>query len=244
MLLAGVTCLGFALMLLFLRRESWRHRQHDLARLQRNNDELQHLIWLSSRISPRRPLPLRTGWEARPGALNAAWELIRSERPARVLELGSGLSSLVMAYALEANGAGQLQALEDHEESATATRLLLTEHQLQHCAQVLDAPLSPLELNGTRCRWYSLSQLSSDSPVDLLFVDGPAGDLAPMVRFPALPLLRDYLAEGAIILVDDTDREQERQMIERWLGDYPGLQLDHRFCGESHMALRLNANGV
>lgn len=192
-LLAGLTCSGLVFLLFFLRREFWRQRRQDLALLDRYNDEMQRLIWLSSRISPRRPLPLSNGMEARPNLLNATWELIRSERPKRVLELGSGLSTLLMAYALEANGAGKLQALENHAESAARTQRLLSEHHLQPYAQVLDAPLNPVKLDGVSYPWYTIPDLSADDPIDLLFVDGPAGWLAPMIRFPALPLLRDYL---------------------------------------------------
>ena len=91
----ALTCSGLVFLLLFLRREFWRQRRQDLALQDYYQDEMQHLIWLSSRISRgvRCLCPLRTGMVARPGNLNAAWELIRSERPQRVLELGSGLSS-------------------------------------------------------------------------------------------------------------------------------------------------------
>ena len=238
-LLAALTCFGLAILTLFLRREFWRQRRQDLARLERYNDEMQRLIWLSSRISPRRPLPLRDGMEARPAILNAAWELIRSERPKRVLELGSGLSTLLMAYALEANGEGQLEALENHAQSAAKTRRLLAEHRMQAQAQVLDAPLTPFELDGDSYRWYTLPDLGADKPVDLLFVDGPAGRLAPMVRYPALPLLRRRLADDAVILLDDTFRAHESQILARWLKTFPDLVLDDRYDSKEFAVLRL-----
>lgn len=239
--LAALTCSGLVFLLLILRREFWRQRRQDLAVQDYYQDEMQHLIWLSSRISPRRPLPLplRTGMVARSGILNAVWELIRSERPQRVLELGSGLSSLVMAYALEANGAGRLQALEDRGESAAATRQLLAEHNLQSYAQVLDAPLRPLKLDGERRHWYTLPEPSSDQPIDLLFVDGPAGQLAPGIRYPALPLLRDFLADHAVILLDDTFREHESQILARWLEAFPELALDDRYDSQEFAVLRV-----
>ncbi len=237
--LAALTCSGLLFLLLFLRREFWRQRRQDLALLERYNDEMQQLIWLSSRISPRRPLAFRRGMEARAGILNAAWELIRSERPKRVLEMGSGLSTLLMAYALEANGAGQLQALENHDESAAATRRLLSEHSLGAYAQVLDAPLTPVELDGDSYPWYTIPDLDSDTPIDLLFVDGPAGRLAPMIRYPALPLLRDRLADDAVILLDDTLREHEGRIMERWLQAFPDLYVDNRFSSGEFAVLRI-----
>ncbi len=251
LLFGALTCSGLVVLLLFLRREIWRQRRQDLALLQSyrallqsHNDEMQRLIWLSSRISPRLPLPTHNDMEARPGILNAAWDLIRSESPKRVLELGSGLSSLVMGYALETNGGGKLLALENHVESAAATRLLLSEHRLNSYAQVLDAPLKPVELNGASYPWYTIPDLSSYTPIDLLFVDGPFGSLAPMIRFPALPLLRDYLADDAVILLDDTFREHESQILERWLAAFPDLVVDDRFKSKDFAVLRFSGRNT
>ncbi|MCE2473018.1 MAG: hypothetical protein J4G18_14235 [Anaerolineae bacterium] len=123
LLLGGLLFFSLAVLLLVIRREIWRQRRNDLGQMQREshqmqreNLQMQELVWLSSRVSPRRPLPFplyKTGYEAALDVLIAAWELIEQERPKRVLELGSGLSSLVRAYALEANSQGTLQSLED-----------------------------------------------------------------------------------------------------------------------------------
>lgn len=237
--LGGVASFGSALVLLHLRREFWRQRQQDLTQFQRTTDHVKDLIWLSSRISPRRPLPLRGGgWEARPQVLSAAWELIRDQRPKRVLELGSGLSSVVMAYALETNGSGQLQALENGIGYAEKTRRLLAEHDMHQRVQVLEAPLQQVEHEGERLLWYSLANLRADTSVDFLFVDGPAGTLGPMIRYPALPLLRGNLTDDAVILLDDTHREQERQVVQRWLEAFPDLRMDDDFANTDFTVLR------
>ena len=123
-------------------------------------------------------------------------------------------------------------------------RRLLAEHNLQSYAQVLDAPLRPLQLNGERRHWYTLPELSSDEPIDLLFVDGPAGQLAPGIRYRALPLLRDFLADHAALL-DDTFREHESQILARWLEPFPSWRwttamiprssLSYALCGQSRL---------
>ena len=236
--LGGLTCSGFVVLLLILRREFWRQRRQDLELLHRHRDEMQRQIWLSSRVSPRLPLPPRKGNEARRDLLNAAWDIIRSERPKHVLELGSGLSTLVMAYALEANGAGKLQSLENHAETAASTRRLLSEHKLQTYALLLDAPLRQVDVGGESYNWYYLPDYRSLAPIDLLFVDGPEGALATMSRYPALPILRDCLAHNAVILVDDTYREDEGLMLNRWLEAFPNLERDDRFESEEFAVLR------
>lgn len=237
--LGGLTCSGFVVLLLFLRREFWRQRRQDLELFERHRDEMQRQIWLSSRVSPRLPLPPWKGNEARRDLLNAAWDIIRSERPKHVLELGSGLSTLVMAYALEANGAGKLQALENHAETAAETRRLISEHKLQSYALLLDAPLRQVDVGGELYNWYFLPDYRSLAPIDMLFVDGPAGALAPMSRFPALPILRNYLAHNAVILVDDTSREDEEAMLKCWLEAFPNLERDDQFESEEFAVLRM-----
>ena len=244
LLLGGLTCLGLALLLLLFRREVWRQRRQDLIQSQRSAAHLKNLIWLSARISPRRPLPIQgAAWEARPEVLSVAWDLIREHRPRHALELGSGLSSVVMAYALESNGFGGLLALENHTDSARNTRRLLAEHRLEARAQVRDAPLQQVEHAGESWRWYALTPLSPDLMFDFLFVDGPSATLAPMIRFPALPLLHGCLADDAVILVDDTHREPEREIVERWLEDFPGLRLDDRFDNKDFAVLRFGGRG-
>lgn len=227
LLLGGLAFFGLAVVLLVTRRESWQKRRQDIGQLQRDISQLRELQWLSSRISHRRPLPFplhSTGFEARLEALNAAWELIIQQRPQLVLELGSGLSSLVMAYALETNGQGILLAMENSADYAGQTRTLLAEHDHSDRACAMDAPLGPVNVNGETRQWYTLGDLRLEKPIDFLFVDGPVGYLAPLARYPALPILREYLADDAYVLLDDTDREQEKLIVQRWLEEFPEIQ--------------------
>jgi hypothetical protein len=39
--------------------------------------------------------------------------------------------------------------------------------------------------------------------------------------YPALPLLRDRLAPGCLVVLDDAQREGERWVIERWRAEFP-----------------------
>ena len=231
LLLGLLVLLGGAYGLLWVRRELRRERQ-------REAKQQQELAWLSAEIRPRRPLPLFVGGMAKPDLLIATWQLIRQERPQRVLELGSGLSTLVMAYALQANGQGELVALENIGAYAAHNRRLLAEHNLSERAHVLDAPLRHWELKGRSHQWYALTNLSFEFPFNLLLVDGPAGYLAPMIRYPALPLLHKHLAEHALILFDDTNRSDEHHIAQRWLAEIPGLQRDERFADSEFIIFR------
>ena len=46
---------------------------------------------------------------------------------------------------------------------------------------------------------------------------GLTGNLA---RYPALPVLADRLAEGAYILLDDTERDDEQEILNRWIHEF------------------------
>ena len=237
LLLGGLILLGGAYALLWLRRDLRRERAGEAA-------HQQDFAWLSTQIHPRHPLPLPTGGMAKPALLIATWQLILEERPRRILELGSGLSTLVMAYALERVGQGELVSLENEAQYAAHTRRWLAEHQLlgQNRVTVLDAPLRLQELQGEEHPWYDLEALDATSlspPFDLLFVDGPAGFLAPMIRYPALPLLREHLATDALILFDDSQRRNERRIIARWLTQFPELQKDEGFAQKGFSLFRL-----
>lgn len=231
-LLGGIVFLTLAFSLLWLRREVRRERQQDAKRLQ-------DLLWLSAKLAPRRPLPLWLGGMARVDLLDCLRQCIDDKRPLRVLELGSGLSSLVMAYALQANGQGEVIALEDNAAHAINSRRLLAEHGLCDYAHVLDAPLIRLDLSGQTHQWYTVSGLPDDGDFDILFVDGPAGHLAPNMRYPALPVLRARLAPDALIVVDDADRRPERLMIEEWLQLFPEIERDEALSGTGFTVLRV-----
>ena len=130
-----------------------------------------------------------------------------------MLEIGSGLSTLVMACALEQNQeGGELVALENHPHFANQTRRQLAEHGLEGRARVLDAPLQTQHVAGRHGLWYTLPSLDGLTDVDLLIVDGPGMPDRSMALF----LLHGLLAATADIVVDDTDRPETRRMLELW----------------------------
>lgn len=72
---------------------------------------------------------------------------IRANRPTRILEYGSGISTLVMALALEQNGEGRLVSIEPSEEWADSTRAALPAHLLEK-AEVVHSCGKSCEVDG------------------------------------------------------------------------------------------------
>ncbi len=168
-----------------------------------------------------RPLPALGHWAATTRSVLAiAEEIRRLGRPVTILDVGSGSSTVLAALVVRARGlGGQVWALDADPAFAEETRGYLRDHGVDEFATVVDAPLIDVDLpDGSTALWYDLAGLPDIGPVDILFVDGPIGALASQVRYPAFPLLADRLREGALVVLDDTDRADERAIVRRWLG--------------------------
>lgn len=191
--------------------------------LRHHYDQVDALQALYHEIRPSRALPPMGTWAASPDLLRFVYGQILQRPVQRVVECGSGVSTLVMAYALDrAGGEGRIIALEHAEEYLEQTVGLLEEHGLSHLAEVRHAPLEECEVDGHLGRWYAQDQLPSGQ-IDLVFVDGPPAHRIQQARYPAVPLLYPELAEGALVVMDDYGREGEREVVERWREAHPDL---------------------
>jgi hypothetical protein len=53
-----------------------------------------------------------------------------------------------------------------------------------------------------------------------MFVDGPPGHLRECSRYPALPIMKEFLSNDSLIFLDDAKRSDERKIAEKWIKDY------------------------
>jgi predicted O-methyltransferase YrrM len=150
-------------------------------------------------------------------------ELVCANACRNILEFGAGSSSRVFARALARAGGGRLTSVEqspewcreawEEVEAAPGVRaqLIVALPELRVCREgvyhVYARAAAPLAAHG---------------PYDFVLVDAPQWYYG---RDGALPLVYDMLAPGALIVVDDAGRPQERWAIYRWLQTYPGLEL-------------------
>lgn len=178
--------------------------------------------WLTRELDLPRPLPPTRAYAAKPDLLAELVGAIDRLRPEHVLELGGGISSIVIARRLAQLGRGQLTILEHLPTYAEATRGELAAYGVGERAKVVDAPLADVELGAETWPWYTLGPEVPEL-IGLLFVDGPPGTTRPQARYPALPMLRERLAPGALVLLDDTDRAQEEEIARRWVDETEGL---------------------
>jgi predicted O-methyltransferase YrrM len=184
--------------------------------------EFEALLQLFRGFEPAAPMPSSGGFALNPTSLLDLLHLVRSRKPKLVLELGSGTSTVWIAYALKETG-GRLISLDHEPGYAEKTRAALTAHGLDEVAEVRDAPLRPVVLDGRTFPWYDAEALADLSGIDLLVIDGPPERTGPDARYPAMRVLENRLADAATIVFDDEYRQDERAALAKWLETIQGL---------------------
>lgn len=208
--------------------------QTDLMQTYRQLEALQNLYAIGD---PDRPIPASRVWAASPDLLLFLVGLVERERPKLIVEAGSGLSSLWFGVALRKFGIdGRVIALEHDEQFAEQTRGHLHRNGLSGLVEVRTAELEPYELDGRTFSWYARKAWDDLEGIDLLFVDGPPTDTGQHARYPAYPLLGERMSPTGVVVLDDMVREDEQQVLARWLEQHPDL-VDERVRLEKHAAL-------
>ena len=164
---------------------------------------------------PRDALPNLGSWKADVGLLRIVSDHILEARPQRVVEFGTGASTLIIARALQMAGGGELISFEQHAEFVDATRHWLAEHGLQ--ADLRAVPLRPSP-GGWPGLWYDHGPLPE--PIDLLLIDGPPWTIHPFTRGGAATLF-GLIAPGGTVMLDDAARPGERIVARRWRREWP-----------------------
>jgi predicted O-methyltransferase YrrM len=204
--------------------------QTELRRLQsealiaasRDFRQTEALFCLYTLFPVRAPVPPSRKWAASPDLLLYLTSVVLDRRPATVVELGGGLSTLWLSYAMEkSNHGGRIISLDHDAGFADKTRTLLATHDLAKYVDVRNAPIVDLELGGEIWPWYDRTALADVDECDLLIVDGPPGATRDRARYPALPMLAERLAPSAIVVLDDCIRDDEKDIVERWREEYP-----------------------
>lgn len=184
--------------------------------------QLEALFSIFALLKLNHPLPSMRGWAISPDFAKQLLALIYEYQPKVVVELGSGVSTLVMGYCLQASKSSRVISLDHEEAYAKASINQVMHHQLAEVAKIIYAPLQKTLVNDQSWQWYGIDGLRSELPgkIDLLVIDGPPGHLQPLSRYPALPVLYELLSDRAIIVMDDANREDEQKIIEQWKQEF------------------------
>ncbi|WP_312197193.1 glycosyltransferase [Stutzerimonas chloritidismutans] len=167
------------------------------------------------------PLAAMTSWSVAPEFAWWLFQHVTTTRPGKIIELGSGTSTLVIAAALKQLGVGRFLSFEHDHAYLEKTRDLLQVCGLQEHVELIFAPLEEVQLEGETYRWYDLpydliDHMVGREELDLLLVDGPPAATNHHARYPALARLHGYCNESTLVLLDDAGRKEEQEILGRW----------------------------
>jgi len=138
-------------------------------------------------------------------------ERFAKHRYTDVVEFGSGLSTKLFADLKPAWGI--VTAYEQSPEYAAQTRELVGGVP---GVTVVEAPI----VDG----WYGSVRMPDI--IDFVLVDGP-GPCENRTREPAMDAVYGSLVPGAMIVVDDANREEARVAMSHWVMKYKDLYVRH-----------------
>jgi hypothetical protein len=181
----------------------------------------QDLMSLHAMLKPHAGFPLPNEWEISPSFGAFVVDLVIEKRPSQVLALGGRVLPLLVALALERNGAGMVAVLEDDPSNSQAVQHFLERFGVETRATVFERPLAHVSIEEHECSWYAIDPAELDL-IDLVVVGGaPHG---PEV-FPAVPVLETRLRDGAFVVLDDAADMDRQAAADRWCDSY-GLEAE------------------
>jgi len=170
-------------------------------------------------------LPPLRGWAGSPDYLLEVARQVLKRRPNVAVECGSGASSIVISSCMRKVGTGHLYSIDHDLEYSNKTKELIEAHGLSDWATVIYAPMVEYDINGEKWLWYSLDDLNIRG-IDFLNVDGPPAALSSLARYPALPLLKEFMSDEFVVLMDDAYRSGETQIVKLWREMIPSVSVD------------------
>lgn len=130
-----------------------------------------------------------------------------------VLEIGSGLTTLLLGLVAGRRGVG-VWTLEHLAQFHRATG----ERLARHGVEGVRLTLAPLVDRG-EFAWYDAPLREMPRDFRLVIADGPPGDTKGG-RYGLLPVMRAHLAPDAVLLLDDAHRPDEQAALRRWADEF------------------------
>jgi hypothetical protein len=156
---------------------------------------------------------LQTAWDNEGMAAQTAYlrEVARhaSQTPGPILECGSGLTTLIIGLL-----AGRRNIESWTFEHFAEWHKRVSETLARQGITTVNNCLAPLRDYGD-FSWYDPPRETLPDRFSVIVCDGPPGSTKGG-RYGVVPVLKDKLAPGTIILLDDADREAEADALKRW----------------------------
>ena len=154
-------------------------------------------------------------WSVTPAMAHNLAARLCAQRPRRILEAGSGVTTALLARYAELTGA-EVVTLEHDPRYFRQTATLLDQFALRQAVDLRLAALGPLRHKGPgvevpgRVPWY---RPLPEGPFDLVFIDGPPQQVG---RAGALPALAGQLSVNGELWLHDGHRQHEQECLAAW----------------------------
>tara|TARA_Y100000996_G_scaffold630_1_gene570 strand:- start:467 stop:1240 length:774 start_codon:yes stop_codon:yes gene_type:complete len=157
-------------------------------------------------------------YAANPDFLFLINDIINKYKPSVIVEAGSGVSTLICAYSLQKLSNGKIFSLDHDKDYQSIVKSSISEHYLDNFVESIHAPL--VDYQNHNFKWYDIKELNRLNKIDLLIIDGPPVKFSKNIRYPAIPLLLNKIKKGAIIILDDCKRKEEKNVVSLWKKEF------------------------
>ncbi|NOQ88743.1 MAG: class I SAM-dependent methyltransferase [Gammaproteobacteria bacterium] len=181
---------------------------------------------LEKKLGFDKALPVTQHWSAAPGFLDIISDYCLENKPRIIVECSSGTSSLILSQCCQLSQIGHIYSLENGEEYVKKTSRQLDDFLLSEYCDVIHSPLQDVRLGEEKYQWYAADDLP-DVEIDMLVIDGPPGFLQKHSRYPALPILKNRMAQHCAVFLDDAARDDEQELVKCWLNENPDFQAEY-----------------
>jgi hypothetical protein len=172
------------------------------------------------------PLPVLDEWTLEPSGLLLLNRLVNDHNPGVIVEFGSGSSTAPLAL-LANRVEADFYSIEEDEQWANRTKTRLESWGLDSDV-VRHIPLCT-DSSEQELVWYRrerVDALFDTNTVGLVLVDGPTSASGPHVRRAAVDYMKGYLADDAVVVLDDYQRREEQEIVDMWTKQFPEAEVD------------------
>ncbi|WP_200342922.1 class I SAM-dependent methyltransferase [Rhodovibrio sodomensis] len=182
--------------------------------------------YLARVLPPTACLPRPTNWSLGGDTLHWLLSEVERRRPRLVVDLGGGLSTVLLGLRLKELGCGQVVSVDHDAGFAATTQAFVSLNALDGIVEVRVAPLTANTALPGKAVWYDTDKLADLRDVDLLVIDGPPMSAGKRVREAALTFFQERFAADWMAVLDDAHRPGERAILESWRGGRNGFAID------------------
>src|SRR5688572_30475686 len=144
----------------------------------------------------------------------------------RIIEFGSGMSTILLARLLKMNNIdATIKSVDQDKEWVMLVNDLIRKEELDQFVEVIHIPLEKRKEKEGDPHWYTKSIIEekfSNGSFDMIVVDGPTAFEKDIEwsRYFALPFLKQKTADNFVVLLDDANRGGEQKVLKAWADEF------------------------